>query len=122
MLRLIAQVLGVENRTCSKQTVTTYLMIRPQKAGEYSGTMYFDGRTPPDDHRVIPSSCFFLRPWGAVLSHMKYIVPHDFDGTVNSLIADYELNDAIDDFYIPASHKVLHIRLLAIQVECTRAS
>ncbi len=96
--QLIAQVLGVENRL-AKQTVTL-LDDQATKSG-ILGTMYLMGT------QMIPGDTFimFFSGHGVQYYPYEYIVPHDFDGTVNSLIADYELNDAIDD-YIPASHKV----------------
>ncbi len=95
---LIAQVLGVENRL-AKQTVTLF-DDQATKSG-ILGTMYLMGT------QMIPGDTFimFFSGHGVQYYPYEYIVPHDYDGTVNSLIADYELNDAIDD-YIPASHKV----------------
>jgi hypothetical protein len=95
---LIAQVLGVENRL-AKQTVTLF-DYEATKNGILNTMRSMGAQMISGDTFIM-----FFSGHGVQYYPYEYIVPHDFDGSVASLIADYELNSAIDS-YIPASHKV----------------
>lgn len=97
---LIAQVVGVDNQLAAR-TVT--LCNYDATKARIRDAIISMGR------EMIPSDTFimFFSGHGSqdAYEDIEYIVPHDYDGRVQSLIADRELNDYVDT-YIPAAYKV----------------
>jgi hypothetical protein len=96
---LIADVLGEQGNRLAKQT-RVLCDSRATRTGILEaiasmGTEMFEGDT----------FVMFFSGHGVQSYPNEYIVPHDYDGTLSSLIADWELNDVVNT-YIPASSKI----------------
>jgi len=97
---LIAQVLGVDNK----------LVARTVRLCDYDATKAgILGAIASMGREMVPSDTFIMffsgHGYQNASTNTEYIVPHDYDGYLTSLIADYELNEYLDR-YIPAIHKV----------------
>ncbi len=97
--QLIAEVLGGQENRLAKQTKTLLnsSATRTNILNKISsmGADMIEGDT----------FIMFFSGHGLQSYPYEYIVPHDYDGTLSSLIADSELNAAISA--IPASNKIL---------------
>jgi len=96
--QLIAEILGQNNRL-RKQTRTLY-DSQATKAGILN-----EMRSMGSDMIEGDTFIMFFSGHGAQFSAKEYIVPHDYNGYISTLISDEELNNAINA-YIPASRKI----------------
>jgi hypothetical protein len=98
--QLVAQVVGVDNKLAAR-TVT--LCNYDATKARIRDAIISMGR------EMIPSDTFIMffsgHGYQDVYEDIEYVVPHDYDGRVQSLIADRELNDYVDT-YVPAAYKV----------------
>ncbi|HNU94592.1 MAG TPA: caspase family protein [Bacillota bacterium] len=96
---LIAQVLGGQSNRLAKQT-KTLCDSSATRTGILNAIISMGAEMSEGDTFIM-----FFSGHGLQTSTNEYIVPHDYDGTLRSLIADMELNDAVDRC-IPASNKI----------------